>query len=273
MSQTMQTVLLSLATSLFVSMVTFILGLKSGKNQADRAKLQELYKNIHRHFSELKEALADDCPKLWEHYKKNDEYLPLIKELESTGDILFIKKKIAKSSLDLEKRILIYSWNLKRHIPDLHNELVSNLDVYRDGYPFKTYNRSEDEKAHFESVNPTNCRTFSSRGYFILYNKEATKALLQKIDTSSCAVEFSLGNPMKYTFKIYPDSLNVSVEEYIEYIYERFNNNIEEFNRLCGEKDRLIEEIDKLLKKVEKRVREPIGFWETIIGAFGDMFR
>ena len=52
MSQTMQTVLLSLATSLFVSMVTFILGLKSGKNQADRAKLQELYKNIHRHFSE-----------------------------------------------------------------------------------------------------------------------------------------------------------------------------------------------------------------------------
>lgn len=78
---------------------------------------------------------------------------------------------------------------------------------------------------------------------------------------------------MKYTFKIYPDSLNVSVEEYIEYIYERFNNNIEEFNSLCGEKDRLIEEIDKLLKKVEKRVREPIGFWETIIGAFADMFR
>ena len=118
----------------------------------------------------------------------------------------------------MEKRILIYSWNLKHHIPDLHNELVSNLDIYRDGYSFKTYNRSEDEKAHFESVNPTNCRTFSPRGYFILYNKEATKALLQKIDTSSCAVEFSLGNPMKYTFKIYPDSLNVSVEEYIEYI-------------------------------------------------------
>ncbi len=97
MSQTMQTVLLSLATSLFVSMVTFILGLKSGKNQADRAKLQELYKNIHRHFSELKEALADDCPKLWEHYKKNDEYLPLIKELESTGDILFINAKFMKN--------------------------------------------------------------------------------------------------------------------------------------------------------------------------------
>ena len=104
MSQTMQTVLLSLATSLFVSMVTFILGLKSGKNQADRAKLQELYKNIHRHFSELKEALADDCRKLWEHYKKNDEYLPLIKELESTGDILFIKKKNSEKFIRFGKK-------------------------------------------------------------------------------------------------------------------------------------------------------------------------
>ena len=34
MSQTLQTVLLSLGTSLIVSIVTFILGLKSGKNQA-----------------------------------------------------------------------------------------------------------------------------------------------------------------------------------------------------------------------------------------------
>lgn len=160
---------------------------------------------------------------------------------------------------------MIYSWNLKHHIPDLHNELVSNLDIYRDGYSFKTYNRSEDEKAHFESVNPTNCRTFSPRGYFILYNKEATKALLQKIDTSSCAVEFSLGNPMKYTFKIYPDSLNVSVEEYIEYIYERFNNNIEEFNSLCGEKDRLIEEIDKLLKKSKKGFENLLDFGKQLL--------
>ena len=60
--------------------------------------------------------------------------------------------------------------------------------------------------------------------------------------------------PLAFHFRIaYP---------FIEYIYERFNNNIEEFNSLCGEKDSLIEEIDKLLKKVEKRVREPIGFWE-----------
>ena len=40
MSQELQTVLLSLATSLIVSLITFILGLKSGKNQTDRAKLQ-----------------------------------------------------------------------------------------------------------------------------------------------------------------------------------------------------------------------------------------
>lgn len=57
MSQTWQTVLLSLATSLIVSFLTFVLGLKSGKNQTDRAKLQNLYKNLYSHFSELKESL------------------------------------------------------------------------------------------------------------------------------------------------------------------------------------------------------------------------
>ena len=61
------------------------------------------------------------------------------------------------------------------------------------------------------------------------------------------------------------DSLNVSVEEYIEYIYERFNNNIEEFNSLCGEKDRLIEEIDKLLKKSKKGFENLLDFGKQLL--------
>ena len=73
MSQTWQTVLLSLATSLIVSFLTFVLGLKSGKNQTDRAKLQNLYKNLYSHFSELKESLQYDRPKSWRVIKKLSE--------------------------------------------------------------------------------------------------------------------------------------------------------------------------------------------------------
>ena len=114
MSQTWQTVLLSLATSLIVSFLTFVLGLKSGKNQTDRAKLQNLYKNLYSHFSELKESLQYDRPKSWESYKKVErglysiEYYPPVKELKRTGDLLFIKKKIADDALSLELQVVNY---------------------------------------------------------------------------------------------------------------------------------------------------------------------
>lgn len=40
----MDTVLISLITSLIVSLITFTLGVKSGKNQSDRQQLKEFYK-------------------------------------------------------------------------------------------------------------------------------------------------------------------------------------------------------------------------------------
>ena len=36
---------------------------------------------------------------------------------------------------------------------------------------------------------------------------------------------------------------------------------------------KLKETIDKLNKKLERKAKEPVGFWETIFGAFADMFR
>lgn len=50
----MDTVLISLITSLIVSLITFTLGVKSGKNQSDRQQLKEFYKKMTVHFQELK---------------------------------------------------------------------------------------------------------------------------------------------------------------------------------------------------------------------------
>ena len=109
MSETWQTIGLSFATSLIVSLITFILGLKSGKNQADRAKLQDLYKNLYSHFSDLKDSLNKNRPKSWKNYKKVErgiysvEYFPPVKELHRTGDILFIKNGSAHWSTSKRK--------------------------------------------------------------------------------------------------------------------------------------------------------------------------
>ena len=74
-----------------------------------------------------------------------------------------------------------------------------------------------------------------------------------------------MGNPIEYSFKLYPESLTVTVDEYTK--------RISEYADLCNQKQTLIAQIDKLNKKIERRVREPISFWETIFGAFADMFR
>lgn len=54
----MDTILTSFLTSLIVSLVTFVLGLKAGKNQSDRKYLQDLYKKLHVHFRDLKDGLG-----------------------------------------------------------------------------------------------------------------------------------------------------------------------------------------------------------------------
>lgn len=125
MLQSLQTVLLSLATSLIVSLITFILGLKSGKNQTDRAKLQNLYRDLYSHFSDLKESLQHNRPKSWRNYKKVErglytiEYFPPVKELKRTGDILFLNKKIAETALELETADYELSMRVKSTYPAL----------------------------------------------------------------------------------------------------------------------------------------------------------
>lgn len=281
MQSTLQNILLSIGTSLIVSIITFILGLRAGKNQTDRAKLQLIYKQLYIHFEELKDALLRDQPKSWENYKKTErgfysvEYFPPVKEMKSTGDLLYVKKKIAKKALDLEIQLMNYSSELTRHVPELHEALISDLGLYRENYTFKKYSGDTNEKAHFETENTTNCNRFWPKNYRIFYNKEATKKMLQELDKdSSCALDFtSGGNPAKYSAKIYPMSLIVSVDEYTERLIASFESNISNYNELCSNKQKLITQIDSLNRIIACRVREPVNFWETIVGAFADVFR
>ncbi|HEY8889362.1 MAG TPA: hypothetical protein VIM70_03830 [Clostridium sp.] len=52
-------IITSIITSLIVSTITFILGLRSGKNQSDRPKLKEVYRNLTVHFEKLIFAIGN----------------------------------------------------------------------------------------------------------------------------------------------------------------------------------------------------------------------
>lgn len=280
MSQSLQTILLSLATSLIVSLITFILGLKSGKNQTDRAKLQNLYRDLYSHFSDLKDSLNRDQPKSWENYKKVErgaysvEYYPPVKELKRSGNILFLKKRIADEALNLEMEVMNYSSDLTRHIPEIHAALISDLGIYKEGYKFEKFQGNTSETSHFETANSKGCNRFWPKNYRVLYNwEEATKLFQQMNENASTAIEFSSGgNPTMYSAKIYPESITVSMSEYEDYLFSALEKNVVEYNELCNRKKILILQIDKLNKKLAQKAKEPVGFWETILGAFADMF-
>lgn len=98
-SQTWQTVLLSLATSLMVSLITFILGLKSEKTKL----IEQHYKaciGIYIATSPIsKKACSAIDPNRGKAIKVERglysvEYYPPVKELKRSGDILFLKKKL-----------------------------------------------------------------------------------------------------------------------------------------------------------------------------------
>lgn len=262
-------------------MVTFVLGLRSGKNQADRAKLQNVYRDLYSHFSDLKDGLKRNRPKVWTDYKKierglySTEYYPPVKELKRSGDILFLKRKVADEALELEMQIMNYSSELSSHIPEIHEAIISDLRTYKEGYTFKKYSGGTSETSHFETANPDGCNSFWPMNYRILYDKEETLRLFQEMaDDPSTAIRFTAGgNPTAYSAEIYLAGIAVSISEYVEYLFSALEKNVMGYNELCVRKKTLMCKIDKLNKKLAKKAKEPVGFWETIFGAFADMFR
>ncbi len=199
----------------------------------------------------------------------------LSKNLKDRAIFCSSRKKIADEALDLEMQIMNYSYALTKHIPEIHAALISDMGMYKDGYTFKKYQRSDNETAHFETANPNGCNSFWPQNYRVLYNREETIKLFERMqEHSSAAIEFTTGgNPTTYSAKIYPDGITVSASEYAEWLFLALGKNVEGYTELCNRKESLILRIDKLNKKLERKAKEPVGFWETMFGAFADMFR
>jgi len=280
MSQTIQTMLISLLTSLLVSLFTFILGLKSGKNQADRMKVRQIYQSIYTQMVVLKRALEDNRPKKWSDYEKENigfgsyRFIAPIQKMDQEGELLLIKSSIAVTAKTLEEELIKYGSQTYYLIESLHNSLTNAQHLYKEGSEFKQYNTSNNN-AHFESSNPRNCKSYTQGDYRDFYDKKAIKKIFNRLTSSPpCAIEFRLQNTSKtLTCKIYPDSLTCSIPEFIDQVYSIFNSEIDEFNELLSLKNDLLSEIDELLPKVAKKAKEPFSFWGTLFGAFGDMFK
>ena len=278
MSEIAKTVLISLFTSIVVSLFTYILGLKSGKNQSDRAMIQAIYKKMYAHFDDLGEHIKRNRPKTWENFKSikydinRTKYCPVVSELKMNGDLLYVKKGIADEAYELEKDLMNYAWDEQKNMWNIHQIVSGCSALYKDGWAYKNYSRRTDN-AHFETSNPLDCRSYIGTDYRDWFDRTRITELFAHIKDDQ-ALEFRYQKEgTAFSMMIYPQSLAVTNDVYIEQVYQQLNQKIEGFSDICSRKATYINRIEKLKKKIAKKAREPFSFWSTFFGAFTDLFR
>lgn len=270
-----ETVLISLITSLIVSLVTFILGLKSGKNQADRAKLQELYQKIYAHFLSLDEAIKEGRPKEWIDFKKKEsmyrtEYFPLIREMKHSGELLLVKKSVAEKAENLEMECMKYTWQCSELANKLQSEFSSAASLFVNSPIVE-----EKNGRVCKSPNPNDCKMYRYENYYLLFDSSKREETLKNWFASSAdyALVFTTrGNPARAAVTFYPGGLSGEIDDVLNSL-EKMVERLEGYESVMAERKAIEKQMSKLLRMVSLRAKNPTSFWETFVGAFMDIFR
>lgn len=158
--------------SLIAALVTFVLGVKSGKNQTDRQRLQEMYRSLLVHFQDLKERL-DSYPRRWEQYEEHHagwetHYLPPVKKMEHEGNSVYIKARLFNEALELERDVLKFGYDVERYYDSLFDAIASNESLFKE--PIDTRNDGRGRKCRRLKANDGQSFTtgISSRLFYFL---------------------------------------------------------------------------------------------------------
>jgi len=280
MSGTFITVLISLFTSLIVSLFTFTLGLKSGKNQADRAKLQDIYKRLYLHFDSLREALEANEPKRWDQFKSvkissnSSQSVPVVREMKYNGEGLYVREDFFRSALTLEAELVSFGQNTYNSIGEIHKCLMGLKEYCIDGGKFESYDKGEEKYFLSSTRNTIGC-SFREYDYRCFYDRNSIKNIfLEQEQSTNLSIKFSCyKNGFKYSFQLFPNSLSISNDEFFNKFYASITQYIPSFFDYASKKDMFNNRINKLNKKLKQKAIDPHSFKATLGGALADIFR
>ncbi len=272
----MEAAIISIITSLVVSAITFIFGLKSGKNQADRDKLQDFYKEMYVGIRDIRKALSEDHPKRYENYESKTtgnrkQYLPPVAKIFYEGNNVFLNKRIAESSLDLERRCMTYGDAFSKMSESIHKIILDNLNLFEEGYRFESLGSRRDEKRKLVSCNPNSVNSCILISYSAFLTEDGRTNLEKMLSDPEKGVTFEKidRGTIHYSTTIYPGGLKVSYTEFINCIMDGLS--LKQV-QLRTDKKKFIKECDKKIKKLARRAKEPNSFFEIVFGAITDIF-
>lgn len=274
-SETARNVLISLVTSAIVGFFTFAFGMKSGKNQADRAKVQEIYTEVLNEFEEIYDNLNTQ-PKEWDDYPQKRNRLvatPVtpLREVIARGDYVFIGEDQIQELKELENDALSYGWQvlmLTKKIPrilhsnpGLFNEPGSLLDTGHSGKPV-IYNKPKKS-------NDCGRKVFR---FASIYNFFDAEKLARQLD-EEIEIVFNDGRtPEHVVVTIDPELLSVTPAEFADAVtgYLMAEEGAE---RLSEERSGLSKRLKAQVELLRRQARDPFPFWKTLGSAIGDFFR
>lgn len=277
MNQQVQNIVISGGVSLVVSLFTFILGLKSGKNQSDRQLYRNKYRSISVHFNEMLNKIQTTNPKKWSDYKSiqidSNTYqsTPLLTEMKINGELIELNKKIINNSEKLELDLLKYSEKYYNQFDPIKEYIINNLPTYCNSIKIQgNYSISSMD-------NPIGIPQHAVNYGIIIIKESLDEICYQLRNNEKYGISFqskSKDGQGYHTVTIFNNTLtNKSVEEFLVETYNYFQENNENIKSLHEERYLLIKRTEKLIKRVNKKVKEPFSFFETFLGAILDIFK
>ncbi|VBB09335.1 Hypothetical protein LUCI_4625 [Lucifera butyrica] len=258
------TVLTSLIVSLIVSIFTFTIGLRAGKNQADRPKLKEIYRMLAVHFVELQKGIAEGCPKKWEDYLfDKGEYYTTVERMIKDGSLIDLPPKLMLRLEKLEQEILYFGYK--------HNQIAKEMSRFTFEYLQKYVSNPIEESKYIIRYGTLK----SSRGLAIgiLLTEDGVKDFISNFNDNNVGISFRVFNDREEKeIYVYPDGLSISIADFVE----KLSLSIREqpsVSTLLNERPMLQRQVSNIINILERRTNDPHPFWQTILTAFHDVLK
>jgi hypothetical protein len=248
----------SAAVSLVVSVVVFSIGVRVGKERADRSLARKKYEEIYAHFKDLLGSIEARKLRYWSHYDLiGNVYSPHLRKGEHDGSNNIIPKALAKRFLETETEALVASTKVRKEIEDVHvPEVGVQFDRHREG------NRKQSSSY--------SCRTLSICD-FITMSRVTVEEILDSIDKDTYfAIDTSTERGKSHSLYVRDDMMyEGTMRDFILKLHsERQANRKVETSALDNAAKRLIDD----LKTLSDRIRDPHPLRATVFGSIRDFF-
>lgn len=266
----LQSILISLCTSALVGFFTFAFGMKSGKNQADRAKAQEIYTKLLNEFEAISNNL-DTRPNIWSDYPQKDKRHKVIsvtplREIRSNGEYIYISEKQIEKLEALEKEALVYGWRVLELVEKIPSILNRNRDWFNTQVDF-TESKQYNKPHVFNMKSDGAHRTYR---YVSIYDFLDEKRLAKQLEEGDALIYNDERSPEHVCVTIIPDLLNITPKQFACLVQIELVAN-EDSSELMTKKSFLKKQLDEQVELLRKQARDPFPFWKTFGSAIRDI--